>query len=562
MTKTFLSAVIFLFYFLTEISAQKVVLQLDGTPSTTPSVSKAALRYNKDFAYSLTLDDCTQDHYSVAKPLFRGGVVPNLGYTSAGLFFTDGCGNNIEFKPGIAWNSTTAAGYGPNNGSDDSKMSWAQLQEVYGLGWDVLNHSYAHRAGSEITGSYTYASEITQNNDNVRTRLGVEMPCFVVPSGDNNYQSVALQLGHKVVFDQSFPAGIVFTYGGIPIDNNFNTTNLRVYRENIYDQITNPTKLADAANRSTGGTHIWYNELAHHIEKPVAQYGGEITFYQFKDYMLNAANTYGKNGNDRMWMAPPQEVYEYIVSRQSASYNLWTPGNNTLEINLNLSAVPTWLRRKTLTLVINSSVNFSNVTLPQGITATWKGTGNTKLLNLDFTNYSPSIPVELVSFSAQAKGTTGLLNWETASERRFQHFEVERSLDGTHYIYVGTVKAKGTAARYAFEDANFQKTSYYRLKMVNDDGSFAYSKIVSLLVPSKYTVKVTPSVLDKTVTIEADFDDRNPTTMSVFDQTGKLLIQQNVLNGQAILLETLPKGVYFVRVNHANEFWVQKIVWF
>lgn len=557
MTRTFS----FCFFFLlvcTKITAQKVVLHLDATPSTTPSVSKAALRYNKDFAYSLTLDDCSSDHYTVAKPLFAGGVVPGSGYTSPGLFSTDGCGNDVNFKIGIAWNSTNTGGYGPNV-NDPFYMSWAQLQEVYNLGWDVFNHSYAHRAWGDITGNYTYANQITQNNDNVRSRLGIEMPCFVVPSGDFLYQDVALQQGHKAVFDQNFPSGNI-SYNGIQIDGNVNMTNLKAYREDITTQVDNPTKLTNAANQSTGGTHIWYNEFGHHIDN--FSTSAPFNFYKFKDYMLNIANTYGKNGTDRVWFAPLQEVYEYVVSRQSANFTTNLTNDNKLEITLNLSAVPNWMRRKTLTLVVNSTVNFSNVTLPQGITATWRGTGSTKLLNLDFTNYSAPVPVELVNFTAQVKGESAYLNWETASERQFRGFEIERSFDGKDYMPIGFVKANGKPSKYSFNDNNFQKTSYYRLKMLDNDGSFDYSRIVSLISVPKYTVNITPSVSDETVTIETDFDDKTPATIEIYDQSGTLKIKKTATRLDTIALDTLAQGIYFVRVNHGQDFWVKKIVKF
>jgi hypothetical protein len=555
MNKTLLATVSTFLFFQTLIFAQKIILHLDATPSSTPSVSKAALRYNKDFAYSFTLDDCTVDHYTYAKPFFRGGVVPNTGYTSPGFFFTDGCGNDVVFKAGIAWNSTTTLGYGPNE-NDAAKVSWAQLQELHSYGWDVLSHSYAHRSWGEITTSNTYATEVIQNVENIRTRLGVETPCFVVPSGDYTYQDIALQQGHKAVFDQNFAPGTTVYYNGITIDGNVNLTNLKAFREDITSQVDNPVKLTNVSNQSTGGTHIWYNEFAHHLDI----LSGPFNFYKFKDYMVNLANAYGKNGSDRVWFAPLQEVYEYVLSRQNTSYTVALTPDNKCEITLNLAAVPTWMRRKTVTFVINSSVNFSNVTLPQGITATWRGTGATKLLNLDFTNYTPAVPVELTSFSVRTKNDAAYLDWATASERQFQKFEIERSWDGTHYTTIGTVKANGSASKYSFKDLNFQQTSYFRLKMVNNDGSFEYSKIATLYIESIHKVKITPSVYDGNVTVESDFDGKTAATIAVYSQAGELMLQQTATASNTISLDSLPSGIYLVRVTHGLDFWVKKVV--
>ena len=76
----------------------------------TPSVSKAILRFNKDFAYSFTLDDATDDAFTTVFPLFKGGIIKPINLKTAGLFFTDGCGNDVPFRAGVAWNTAGQAG--------------------------------------------------------------------------------------------------------------------------------------------------------------------------------------------------------------------------------------------------------------------------------------------------------------------------------------------------------------------------------------------------------------------------------------------------------------------
>jgi hypothetical protein len=84
-----------------------------ASPPSSVSVSKAPLRYNKDFAYSFTMDDGYISQYKVALPLFKGGTIPGSlstpigdqggdGSFSPGLFYTDGCGNDIPFRAGLA----------------------------------------------------------------------------------------------------------------------------------------------------------------------------------------------------------------------------------------------------------------------------------------------------------------------------------------------------------------------------------------------------------------------------------------------------------------------------
>ena len=84
---------------------QKITIQFAATPTATPSVSKAILKFNKDFAYSFTFDDATIDAFTLGMPVLNGGFVSQIGVTYPPLFTTDGCGNDVPFGAGIAWNS-------------------------------------------------------------------------------------------------------------------------------------------------------------------------------------------------------------------------------------------------------------------------------------------------------------------------------------------------------------------------------------------------------------------------------------------------------------------------
>jgi hypothetical protein len=130
----------------TQLTAQKISIQFTATPPSTPSVSKAVLRYDKDFAYSFTLDDATIDAVTTVLPVMKGGVVRGNGAAFAGLFYTDGCGNSIPFKAGIAWNSANQFGVDVHTGNVSDQLSWGQLDTLYDEGWDVMNHSYSHKS--------------------------------------------------------------------------------------------------------------------------------------------------------------------------------------------------------------------------------------------------------------------------------------------------------------------------------------------------------------------------------------------------------------------------------
>ncbi len=94
------------------------------------------------------------------------------------------------------------------------------------------------------------------------------------------------------------------------------------------------------------------------------------------------------------------------------------------------------------------------------------------------------LPVQLVSFTGQHQDGVNLLDWATAAEINVSHFEVERSSDGSNFSKIGSIEAAGnsTATRnYQFPDRTAPAGgNYYRLRMVDLDGSFEYSNIVYL----------------------------------------------------------------------------------
>ena len=91
------------------------------------------------------------------------------------------------------------------------------------------------------------------------------------------------------------------------------------------------------------------------------------------------------------------------------------------------------------------------------------------------------LPVEMLYFNAKIDGTDAILEWATASELNNDRFEVERSLDGINYEYIGEVEGNGTTdlqVVYQFIDiAPRQGLNYYRLKQVDYDGAFEYSDV-------------------------------------------------------------------------------------
>jgi hypothetical protein len=94
---------------------------------------------------------------------------------------------------------------------------------------------------------------------------------------------------------------------------------------------------------------------------------------------------------------------------------------------------------------------------------------------------SPAAPVTLTSFTVDEYTKGNLLNWKIKNESGFSHFSVRKSLDLSEFWEIASVKGGNTNGKYQFLDTDFQDgINYYQLKMVDKDGSFEWSKIISI----------------------------------------------------------------------------------
>jgi endonuclease I len=100
---------------------------------------------------------------------------------------------------------------------------------------------------------------------------------------------------------------------------------------------------------------------------------------------------------------------------------------------------------------------------------------------------SVSLPVTWLSFSAHwATPETVLLNWQTANETNNDYFEIQRQIEGSKFTSIGQIKGKGNSVNvsdYSYMDFLPEriKTLAYRIKQVDRNGEYSYSKTVSLL---------------------------------------------------------------------------------
>ncbi len=174
------------------------------------------------------------------------------------------------------------------------------------------------------------------------------------------------------------------------------------------------------------------------------------------------------------------------------------------------------------------------------------------------------LPVTLISFIATNTGKSVLLNWQTANELNNNYFSVERSANGISFQEIGEVKSKGNSSQpqqYSFEDYNIlNEHNYYRLKQVDNDGKFTYSKIVSVDFVASQTIKLYPNPVKNILRVEGLNPSIN-TTLSIIDVSGKL-IQQLTITGSiyAYNLQKLTAGNYYIKIEADKKITILKFI--
>ncbi|MGI4874198.1 MAG: beta strand repeat-containing protein [Janthinobacterium lividum] len=170
------------------------------------------------------------------------------------------------------------------------------------------------------------------------------------------------------------------------------------------------------------------------------------------------------------------------------------------------------------------------------------------------------LPVSLTSFTAARNGSSVALTWTTASEQNSARFEVERSLDGLSFANVATVAAHGTSLvplNYATLDRNAPTAAlYYRLRLVDADGSSAYSAVV-VVAGNAGEVALTPNPAHDQVRLVTDV----PTAYVLRSALGQVVLSGTTQAGATTVeLRGLAAGVYFVELHTSAGRVVRKLV--
>jgi len=176
------------------------------------------------------------------------------------------------------------------------------------------------------------------------------------------------------------------------------------------------------------------------------------------------------------------------------------------------------------------------------------------------TLFVPSLgtPVEWSVFTANHKGNANSLYWKTESEVVNSHFEVMHSNNGKDWEQIGRVEGHGTTSEskeYNFEHRDYTTgTNYYKLKQVDFNGDFEYSKIRTVQIQAKTSSsKIFPNPISLSGNSRLQLSTSNNDVeklISVFDLNGKLVYKKKTVPESGLDLQSMlfQSGIYTVHI--------------
>ncbi|HYG40925.1 MAG TPA: hypothetical protein VD908_20010 [Cytophagales bacterium] len=192
------------------------------------------------------------------------------------------------------------------------------------------------------------------------------------------------------------------------------------------------------------------------------------------------------------------------------------------------------------------------------------------IITLGSDDESTTFPVTLLNFAGKYENNKVTLSWETVLEINNKGFEVQKSINGIDFIQIGFVPASTSTdlrKTYSFEDHESKTSTYYRLKQLDHNGEFDFSKIVivNIFNESLKNDQVSPNPfrdqfeleLVKPDNLSIKVEIKNTQGISLISFTGSLNEINKELNGY---MKTLPSEMYYFTIINKSRISTIKVI--
>jgi hypothetical protein len=165
------------------------------------------------------------------------------------------------------------------------------------------------------------------------------------------------------------------------------------------------------------------------------------------------------------------------------------------------------------------------------------------------------LPVTLISFEVHKQENQAVLTWSTLTEINSDYFEIQRSHDAKTWLSIKTVNAQGESSaiqKYTYTDPMpTEGPNLYRLKMIDRDGSFAYSRIISLHMDIKFETSIYPNPVGEILHVKVS-DWKKVKSVRIDNLKGIQVYKSGPLTSGTVDVKQLPEGIYILQITHTD----------
>jgi len=432
-------------------------------------------------------------------------------------------------------NRNPSTAYEPGSGS--TIMAYAGICGSQNL--QLNSDDYFH--GISIDEIVAYTTLGSGNTCPVVTNTGNNAPTVSVPSGGF---TIPINTPFALTGSAVDPDGDPLTYCWEEFDlgaaghPNSPSGNAPIFRS--FDPVTSPTRTFPKLTNIINNTQT--------IGEILPGYTRNLTFRLTARDNVAGGGGVGKSSN--VSFSVTNTAGPFTVT--SPNTNVSWPGLSTQTVTwdvANTNASPVNCSTVNILLSTDGGQTFSivlasgtpndgseNVVLPDHQTTTARikvEAADNIFFDISNVNFSitEAVPVELASFNYMINKNSVTLNWITASEINSHGFEIQRNKISHEkengWVSVGFIEGKGTTTEssfYTFTDKKLQPGSYvYRLKMIDNDGTFEYSNEVNIVVeaPEVYSLSQNyPNPFNPVTLIQYQIPEKQFVTLKIYDALG------------------------------------------
>ncbi len=185
------------------------------------------------------------------------------------------------------------------------------------------------------------------------------------------------------------------------------------------------------------------------------------------------------------------------------------------------------------------------------------------------TSNDTELPVELLSFDAIADGGSTVLRWEAASIEGVVEFDIEQWLESG---FESVVIVSGTASKrdYSVSVSSRPGINRFRLRMVESDGTAAYSNVVESLIVTASRLMISdahPNPFSSRASFEIVTNEEARVSADLYNALGQKVaalfdgtVPANARKIVYVDAESLPIGTYMYRVQSGNQVVTRKLL--